>query len=92
MVENDCELKLGSLLKESFVACCPNKVYCIQRLVEVIEESRKKQITCLRLRNLWNFSTRGAQIFGKKKIGTASKLYVHATRHEASAIMRTLQF
>jgi len=34
--------ELGSLWKESFVACCPNKVYCIQHLVEVIEGSRRK--------------------------------------------------
>ena len=34
--------ELGSLWKEFFIACCPNKVCCIQHLVEVLGESRRK--------------------------------------------------
>ena len=39
--------ELGSLWKASFVTCCLNKVYRIQHLDEVIEESRRKLLVNL---------------------------------------------
>jgi hypothetical protein len=73
---------LGRLWKESFVAFCLNKVYCIQHLVEVIEESRRKLLDHLpTIAKFVGPFEKGCTNFREKKKRAVSEFYVLARRH-----------
>jgi len=81
----------GRLWKESFVACCLNKVYCIQHLVEVIEDTRRKLLDNLpTIAKFVEPFDKGCTNFREKKVSAVSKFFIPSRRHEANTIMSTL--